>query len=127
MDAESYNHLVGKRIRRIRKSAGLSQTALAERLDQKQSTISALERGERGIKVELVYGICAELGVSPTRLLPPMHGGDTLTPLAIADQLEKVVDWIHGESVEWEPTDPESLRVRAVQARDGGQDEASGQ
>lgn len=51
-------------LREARKKAGLTQTQLAERLDESQSLISKCERGERRIDVVELSKFCNAFGIS---------------------------------------------------------------
>jgi transcriptional regulator with XRE-family HTH domain len=59
----------GRRLGRIRTDAGLSQTALASRVDMSQSAISQMEAGERKPSFDVLRQLAAALGVSPSYLL----------------------------------------------------------
>jgi HTH-type transcriptional regulator/antitoxin HipB len=52
---------LGNAIRRMRKQAGLSQQALAEKCGLWQETISKIERGLPGAKIETIMQIMAAL------------------------------------------------------------------
>jgi HTH-type transcriptional regulator / antitoxin HipB len=54
---------IGAAIRRRRRSAGLSQTALGEKTGLRQATISALENGEPGTQLRTLIGVMAALGL----------------------------------------------------------------
>src|SRR5947209_1263976 len=58
-----------KRLERIRTDAGLSQTALAERVGVSQSAISQMESGERRPSFDMVRELAKALGVKPSYLL----------------------------------------------------------
>lgn len=59
----------GRRLGRIRTDAGLSQTALASRVDMSQSAISQMEAGERKPSFDVLRQLARALGVSPSYLL----------------------------------------------------------
>ncbi|APE04642.1 transcriptional regulator [Alteromonas sp. RW2A1] len=61
---------LGKQIRLARKSAGLSQEALALKAKLDRSYMGRIERGEANITVELLYQIAIAIGVTPKDLLP---------------------------------------------------------
>lgn len=58
-----------KRLERIRTDAGLSQTALAERIGVSQSAISQMESGDRKPSFDMVRQMAKALGVKPSYLL----------------------------------------------------------
>lgn len=58
-----------KRLREIREAKGLTQTVLAERLDMKQPTYCAIERGENSPTLSTVEKIAKALGVDSSDLL----------------------------------------------------------
>jgi len=60
---------IGQRVRAIRQERGISQVELAAALGTYQTTISAIERGVRGLTVQQVVKLAAALGVSPDRIL----------------------------------------------------------
>lgn len=53
-------------LQETRKSAGLTQKQVAERLGQTQSYVSKCERGERRIDVVELRGFCQAIGISLT-------------------------------------------------------------
>lgn len=58
-------------VRRLRKSAGLSQEALADRAGLHRTYISSIERGERNITLASIFALAKALGVDPRDLLAP--------------------------------------------------------
>jgi transcriptional regulator with XRE-family HTH domain len=71
----SFLKLFGARVRQLRAERGLSVKELAERLDYDVSTFHALERGEHGVRLQLIVDLAAELGVDESDLLnfPEVH------------------------------------------------------
>jgi len=55
---------------------GLSQGELAERLDVSQSTVSAMELGERRVYADELVEICSTFGVSLSELLSRAERAD---------------------------------------------------
>lgn len=53
----------GNEIRRIRKKQGLSQKQLADKAGLWQETISKVENGAGGTKLETIFDLCAALGL----------------------------------------------------------------
>jgi transcriptional regulator with XRE-family HTH domain len=60
---------IGKRLREIRESRGMTQTELAERLNIKQALISAYELGAVRMHGALIAGIARALGASADEIL----------------------------------------------------------
>ncbi len=56
---------VGARIRLLRKNRGLTQEQLGEKVQQPQSYIGAIERGEKNISLDTLERIVVALGVEP--------------------------------------------------------------
>jgi len=56
-----------------REQAGLTQTQLAERIEETQSFVSKLERGERRIDVLEFLAICDALGISPSEFIAELQ------------------------------------------------------
>jgi len=54
---------IGAALRRRRRSAGLSQDALAAKANLRQATISALESGEAGTQLRTLIDVMAALGL----------------------------------------------------------------
>jgi transcriptional regulator with XRE-family HTH domain len=58
-----------RRLTAARTAAGLTQTALAEKLGRHQSFVAKYESGERRLEVIEFLQICRELGVSTNQVL----------------------------------------------------------
>ncbi len=54
---------LGRRIRELRRARGLTQAALAERLDISENYLGSLERGDRSPSLQLVETIADAFGV----------------------------------------------------------------
>jgi transcriptional regulator with XRE-family HTH domain len=65
---------VGRRIRRERRRAGVSQGALAARVGCARPTVGRWERGQRLPTLGSLVRIAAALGVAPAALLPGSDG-----------------------------------------------------
>ncbi|WP_165784779.1 helix-turn-helix transcriptional regulator [Bifidobacterium parmae] len=66
MSTTSYQRFlwtVGRRIQSFRKSRGLSQEQLAERLDMDRVSIGYIEQGRRSPKLSTLYAIAGVLGI----------------------------------------------------------------
>ena len=65
---------VGRRIRRARARAGVSQEALAARIGCGRPTVCRWERGRRLPALGALVRVAAALGVAPAALLPGSDG-----------------------------------------------------
>jgi ribosome-binding protein aMBF1 (putative translation factor) len=63
--SDDVRHLVGQNVRRLRLAAGLSQAALAARMDVDRAYISALELGRRNPTIVTLWHISKALDVRP--------------------------------------------------------------
>ena len=62
---ENLKKTLGRRVRQIRKEAGLSAEELAESVSVHPNSIYTLERGENWISPETLAAICQVLGIHP--------------------------------------------------------------
>lgn len=60
---------MGRRVKKLRKEAGLTQEQLAEKSDVSHSFLGHIERGTRVASLQTVVSICGALGVEPSELL----------------------------------------------------------
>lgn len=67
------NHAIqgkfGKRVRYLRKAAGLSQEAFAEKCGLDRSYVGGVERGERNVSLINIKKIARCLGIPPSDLM----------------------------------------------------------
>lgn len=61
--SKEYNLLIEK-LREARERNGLTQTQLAERLEQDQPFVSKVERGERRLDIVELRAFCKAIGIS---------------------------------------------------------------
>lgn len=61
---------LGNRIRQAREDRGLTQDAVAQRLDIGRTSLTNIEGGRQRVLLHVLYEIADELGVEPTALLP---------------------------------------------------------
>ena len=54
---------IGEALRRSRRSAGVTQISVAERADLRQATISTIEAGSPGVKLETLCDLLAALNL----------------------------------------------------------------
>lgn len=66
---------IGRRLRELRKTRGLSQVELAAALGTYQTTVSAIERGARGMTLQQAVKLAGVLGASPDDLLARNDNG----------------------------------------------------
>jgi transcriptional regulator with XRE-family HTH domain len=58
----------GKRLRQLRKQAGLSQEALGDKAGLHRTYIGSIERGEQNISVDNIHKLAKALKVQPKNL-----------------------------------------------------------
>ncbi len=64
------NVFIGRRIKALRKRAGLSQSQLAEAIGVTYQQVQKYEKGSTALTVERLYQIAEALSVSPLDFLP---------------------------------------------------------
>lgn len=69
MGIEVFQKKLGKHIAAIRKKAGLSQTALALRIDKDRQWVNYLEKGKGNPTIKTLYQIAIELEIPVKDLL----------------------------------------------------------
>jgi transcriptional regulator with XRE-family HTH domain len=67
---------VGRNIRRIRATRGLSQEELAELIGNHRTYVGSVERGERNLSLRSLERLADSLGVDPVALLAPPAPGE---------------------------------------------------
>ena len=81
IDKKELNTQIGIQVRAARDKAGLTQEALAEKLDCTAQYISDLERGVTGISIPMLKTLCLRLGISSDSILfakTPERGYSTM-------------------------------------------------
>lgn len=66
---KALEEVIGANIAKYRKAAGLTQAALAEKIEVSTTFISRVERGQKRMKVETLYATAKALNVSVDALL----------------------------------------------------------
>jgi transcriptional regulator with XRE-family HTH domain len=61
--------LFGRNLRRLRTAAGLSQEALAVRMDVDRAHVSSMERGQQNVTLMTIWHAAQALSVRPADLL----------------------------------------------------------
>lgn len=62
----------GRRLKELRRAAGLTQEALADASDLNRTYVGSVERGERNVSLVNIHRLAAALNVPPEQLL--VHG-----------------------------------------------------
>ena len=101
----TFKHLLGSKIKLLRKSKGMSQAELAEASGVEINTISRYETGTNAPSIEQLLSIAEVLGVSHLEILPPQDSDlqrmfvlrQSLTEKALqinsSENLEKLVQF----------------------------------
>ena len=71
---------IGERLRDLRVQRDMSQAALAATLSTKQSNISDIERGARGLTVQQLVKICRVLKTTPNAVLGEKDAAEKNSP-----------------------------------------------
>ena len=71
---------VGRRIRALRRRRGLTQAALAERIDRSEVALRAIERGASAPSFATLERLVQALDVPAAGLFPPLRKGDDARP-----------------------------------------------
>lgn len=75
----------GEEVKRLRLIAGLSQSALAQKIGVNQAFISLVERGERpGVGADTLFALCRALGVKCEHFEPFLAAPPAEVPTAKA-------------------------------------------
>ena len=80
---EDFQKVIGGKLRTLRREAGLSQRALAQKLDLSHQQIQKYERGDNALPLQRVKSFAAALGVSPANLAFPEIDRPTLEAVAL--------------------------------------------
>ena len=83
MDLKKY---IGNQIKVFRKSTGLTQDELAQKLNTTKQTISRYEKGDRKANQDMLFSLCDIFGVSIDDFFPSTNENST-TPTASPDLL----------------------------------------
>jgi transcriptional regulator with XRE-family HTH domain len=62
---------LGRNVRKLRLSLGMTQSDLADRAEIRQALISDIERGETNATLDSVVRIAMALGIEPAELFKP--------------------------------------------------------
>lgn len=81
MNREELMERIGANIKREREAAGLTQEALAEKVNLEVKTLSKVERGKVGISVMTLYQICEVLHISSSVIMSKASTGTNVNGL----------------------------------------------
>ena len=70
--ASKVNKVFGERLSTIRRSKGLSQTALADLVGYSRATIANLELGKQNIQLHQLFSLARTLNTEPIDLIPEL-------------------------------------------------------
>lgn len=87
MDLKKY---IGNQIKVFRKSTGLTQDELAQKLNTTKQTISRYEKGDRKANQDMLFSLCDIFGVSIDDFFPSTNENST-TPTASPDLLTQQI------------------------------------
>src|SRR5437899_1560593 len=65
---------LGRRVRRARETAGLSQAELAQRIGMSRTSVTNIELGTQRVPLHVVFDLASALDTSVNRLLPTESG-----------------------------------------------------
>ncbi len=61
--------ILAQNLKALRTSAGLSQEELADRAGLHRTYISSIERGQRNVTLDNIFGLAETLGIPPSELV----------------------------------------------------------
>ncbi len=73
---EDPKHILAKNLRRLRRTTGLSQEALASRAGLHRTYISSIECAQRNVSIENIFSLAAALGCDARELIKPLDEED---------------------------------------------------
>ena len=91
---------VGNCIRERRRSLGLTQEQLAEKIDKSWRFIADLERGKVGMSIETLLCLCSVLKTTPNDLLLFDETGNDSELSWVMDALSHVPDHVRASAIE---------------------------
>ncbi len=76
----------GRRLRKVRRDAALTQEALGKRVGLTRTSITNIEQGNQHVGLHLLYALARAVGAAPVDLLP-----DEATATSDAEELAQVL------------------------------------
>ena len=68
---EDFYRVFGRQLAQVRRTAGLSQQALGDRVGLSRTSIVNVEKGRQRVPLHMLIEFAAALGAEPATLLPP--------------------------------------------------------
>lgn len=98
MEREPLAVLVGRNIQRFRKSAGMTQAQLAERINVSTAFVSRLERGEKGMSLSVLEALADVFQVSYDALMrsPDFWSGKETILVLLEGRSRAYIAWVEG-------------------------------
>ena len=96
------NHIyqsVGRKIKALRKSAGMTQQQLSEIMGYSRTSITNIEAGRQHIDLETLLELCSILAVEPAELLP-MYDKNMTYDERIAERINRL-DYLDKHQKQW--------------------------
>ena len=90
MDADDLIARAGQRIRDLRRRAGLSTEALAEKAGIDRTHLGAIERGQQNPSLRVLHGIATSLGVPVARLVDVDDASEEETRKRVGARVRKL-------------------------------------
>lgn len=96
MKREPLAVLVGQNIQRFRKSAGMTQAQLAEKINVSTAFISRLERGEKGMSLNVLESLADAFQVSYDALMrkPDFWTGKETVLVLLEGRSKAYIAWV---------------------------------
>jgi len=73
MNTKSFNHILGREIRRVREEKGITQEELASRMNVNAQNISSYERGERCPSLFWMNRLYSALEIDPAKFTDELY------------------------------------------------------
>ncbi len=93
--AMDQKELLGKRIKDLRNRAGLTQDALAERVQINSKYLSAIERGQENPTLDVVLRLAEALNVEPREVFSVEY--ESLEKKAIQKKIDRLISQVQDE------------------------------
>lgn len=84
-DIEPVYSEIGRRVRRARRRASLTQAVVSDRTSLSRTSIANIERGEQRFMVHSLFELASALGITVEKLLP-------LAATGVATRVEAVIE-----------------------------------